>query len=927
MSALQKFLYSKLLFFCIGLLVVTLFAFLYRNLQVSEVWAFGDLAAFPQDITIIENWAFSAWSSQGLGFISFKPFTYYLQMLVFINLLGDNLAQKTMFLLLPIFSFASFYLLLRKLKIGIIASVLGSLIYSVNPITIAELVGGSMTLAVYASFPVILLFILRIVEKDQFPLPDTIFLGLLSFFVLNVHAAFWYLTIIIPVLVFVLYSKKLSLFKVMKRLARFIIPLGIGFLIIFPNALGYMGLYGGTTSSEVTFVPDTTYCYQDASFDNLIRLAGNKGSAQAEEYLNFNTLTHYTILGYIIFLISLVPLLIKKRSLPQQLQPLFLGFIAAFAIGCCIILVIRAFPYVVDLHAIIASLRNPVKLMYPIAFSLCFLFAIGVEKVFLINRFRKKDHIRFLVGFVLSIILISYSYPALDGTFGIGLPHIRDKEYVIEEKYIDLPYILESLDNNYRSYRVMILPWELSTIERVSSYIPNYFGMPTGTAMSSDIEWLQKVFEYTTKDDSDDRSLLIGLFGVKYIVVDKTFTSLFDKTPLRMNMLGDRDSMVYRAHDSYWITGDPIYYIQLFKADPNLSTAYEDVNFIIFKNQNVLEKLHMREEQINSLFSENIQSENLIKNPSFKNGLEHWQYGPSNIINVTNYAEDNEAIVLFGQKDWFTECHQMLSVEENTYYKLLYSVNSHNTTDMHAKVLWYNTTEINNIDNYCQVDYIVPDYEVEKEWLRTEKLLVSPMGAKKAIVWFGANRIGKFSDTALYIDEIEFYKVEKALKNPDKLFYNIQDINYSRSSSTKYVATLNISHPCVIAFSETYNPSWVCYANNEKIPSLILYDSINSFYINKTGNITLTIEYEPQKTFYIACIISIITTVLSLFCLVFILLYKLVTHLKNKRLDMFKGIRLNLRCIVVISLFIITVSIFLSLSHFMHLALAGNYFK
>ena len=147
---------------------VTLFAFLYRNLQVSEVWAFGDQTAFPQDITIIENWAFSAWSSQVLGFISLNHSPIICKCYIY-QLIGDNLAQKLCFCCLNFPLQASIFS--SEIKIGIIASVTGSLIYSVNPITIAELVGGSMTLAAYASFPVILLFILKIVKKINFLYP------------------------------------------------------------------------------------------------------------------------------------------------------------------------------------------------------------------------------------------------------------------------------------------------------------------------------------------------------------------------------------------------------------------------------------------------------------------------------------------------------------------------------------------------------------------------------------------------------------------------------------------------------------------------------------------------------------------------------------------------------------------------------------
>ncbi len=830
------------------------------------MWAFGDLSAFPKDTAIIKNWTFYAWSSQGLGFLSFKPFSYYIEMLVSTTLLGDNLAQKIMFLMLPIFSFTTFLFFLRKLKVNMLAAIVGSLLYAVNPVTISEFVGGSMTLAAYATFPLILLFIMRVLTRNEINLFDLIILGLLTFFVLNVHAAFWYLIVIIPVVLWIFYANKFRAADVPKRLTRLFVPLMLGLLIIFPNVLGYIGLYGSTAVTDVTFVPDTVYCYSDSYFYNIIRLAGNKGSVQAEEYLNYNTLNNYTILGYAIPIIAFVPLLIKKRD-TSNLNPLILSLVSAFLFGFFIIFMLRTFPFAVDLHPILASLRNPVKIMYPIAFSLCFLFTIGTQKLTALFQAKKNGAVlKLLVGTLLVILILSYNYPALEGTLGVGVSNVRGEDYYVKEKYVNLPNTLEKLDKNYLDYRVMILPWELSTLERVSSYIPNYFGMPPGNAISSDITWMQEVFEFVTEENGVDRGLLLGLFQVKYVVIDKTFTSLFDNSTVYKNLLNGKSNSVYRAHDSFWVTGDPAYYAKIFGNDQDFIKVQENEDFIILENTKVLEKIHVRKNLIHLPVSLNTEFENLVKNPSFENGLNDWQFGPASMVNITT-SSGNQSIVLYGQKAWFTECQQVISVQEHSYYKFMFSTLSCNTTDMHAKVLWFNTTEIEKIDNYIQIDYIQPSYQ-EGTWVSTEKLLLSPSGAKTAMMWFGANRCGNFSGTTLQIDNVEFHKVEKALKNRNQLFSGIQSINYSKINPTKYVTTLNLTSPCVLVFSETYNPSWVCYVNNKPISSFIVYDSVNGFYINKIGTIEITIEYVPQKIFNIACVVSLITLC---FCVSFLL--------------------------------------------------------
>lgn len=868
---------NRLLACIIGLLVIVLFSFLFRNLRLSEMWAFGDLSAFPKDTSVIENWTFYAWSSQGLGFLSFKPFTYYIEILVSTTLLGNNIAQKFMFLLLPIFSFVTFFCFLRKLKVNLLAAAVGSLLYAVNPVTISEFIGGSMTLAAYATFPLILLFIIRVLERKQVNISDLIILGLLAFFVLNVHATFWYTVIIIPAIVSLFFVNKLRPIEATKRFTRFFIPLLIALLIIFPNTLGYIGLYGSNARTDTSFVSDTVYCYSDSQFYNIIRLAGNKGSVQAEEYLNYNTLNNYAILGYAIPLIAFIPLFIKKRE-TSNLTPLIMTMVLAFLIGFSVIFILRTFPSIVDLHPIFASLRNPVKLLYPIAFSLCLLFTVGIQKIIATFQAKRNSRVlKLLVASLIVTVILSYNYPALDGTLGVGVSNIRGEDYYIKEKYVELPLILEKLDKNYNNYRVMIVPWELSTLERISSYVPNYFGMPPGSAISSNTTWLQEVFEYITSEASVDRGALLGIFQVKYVVIDKTFTSLFDNSTVYKNLMNGKSNSVYRAHDSFWISGNPTYYIELFKEDYDFSTAYQDDNFIIFKNHRAQDKMHIRDNMLNLSFSTDL-GLNLIKNPSFESGLEYWQFGPANLVNITNSA-GNQAIVLVGQRDWFTECLQAVSVQEESYYQLTFFIKSYNTTDMHAKVLWFNITEIDKIDNYCQVDYIQPAHK-EETWMATKKLL-SPSGAKTAVIWFGANRLENFTDTTLQIDDIEFQRVEKVLINNDQLL-DIKAINYSKINPTKFQTTLNLTSPCVLAFSETYDPSWVCYANGKLISSSILYDSINGFYIDQVGLVELTIEYEPQKLFSMACIISLATIS---FCVIFLIVWytkRFVANLASK---------------------------------------------
>jgi hypothetical protein len=57
---------------------------------------------------------------------------------------------------------------------------------------------------------------------------------------------------------------------------------------------------------------------------------------------------------------------------------------------------------------------------------------------------------------------------------------------------------------------------------------------------------------------------------------------------------------------------------------------------------------------------------------------------------------------------------------------------------------------------------------------------------------------------------------------------------------------------------------WVATFDGEKVSSIPLYSVINGFSIDRTGDLTITIEYEPQRWFYYGLIITIFALVVSI---------------------------------------------------------------
>jgi hypothetical protein len=835
--------------------IIFLGVLLFRNLQFSYAWTFGDLMAFPTNLKVTTNWAFFIWNSEGMGFLAFKPFNYYVTVLFSSTLLGSSLAQKVLFLsALPISSL-SFYFLLRKLHVTPVPSILGALAYSINPLTISEIVGGSVTLIVYAMFPIVFYYLLKVIGFDKSTLRDLAILGLLGFAIFNLHAAFWYILIVAPLILWSLVCR----YTKPKQILRLSLPLVIFTLVLFPNILGYAGVFG-ITSQKADFVSDASFCYSDASFYNVIRLAGNRGSAQAGEYLGYDLLTPSTSLGYVMVIVAsffwLTYIPHNKRD-GKRIVADSLSFSLILLIG--FVLLLKSFPSLVDLHSILASLRNPGKLMYPISFSFCFLFAMGTER--LIKKVEKSRFLRrsIIIGLILASAILLYNIQAFDGT--VGLAKVRASNYYVEDKYQYLPSILQNLDRTYVNYRVLFLPWEYSTLLRIASQIPRYFGLPPGSGVTSDIQWLGNTFNVVLAKNGQNRSDLLSLFSVKYVVIDKTYASSDQDQEWHKAILANRDYAVYRLQDSYWATGYPNYFYSIFKQDSDFELIFENSDFAIFKNNRALTMVHLRQDNPGITISYTPVSNNLLTNPTFDKELSGWHVWPEDHVNVTDEANVGRALTLYGQEEWFTNCYQLVPAEENVFYILKFSIKAYNNTDAHAKVLWFNkTTDLEENDAFS-ADYIKV-YErglADGRWYDFTESFSAPKGTKYAAVWLGASRIEGFAGTITEFSNISFCEAEPSIEGIKLISPSIENINYYQTNPTSYSMDIKSTSPFMLVLSESYDPSWVCIVNDRRISSLLTYEAVNGFRINMTGDLSITVEYEIQRVFYVSCFVSIAT--------------------------------------------------------------------
>jgi len=129
------------------------------------------------------------------------------------------------------------------------------------------------------------------------------------------------------------------------------------------------------------------------------------------------------------------------------------------------------------------------------------------------------------------------------------------------------------------------------------------------------------------------------------------------------------------------------------------------------------------------------------------------------------------------------------------------------------------------------------------EWIYSEPMFLTK----------GDYTLSILPDGKVTIDTIMIYST-----NSDETLTDIFQTNnnpatvtsWNAVNATKYEVHVNAQAPFTLAFAEAHDQFWVAKINGKEYKSLPLYSVINGFYIDKTGNLTIDIEYKPQLWFY-----------------------------------------------------------------------------
>ena len=361
--------------------------------------AYHDLVPFPEHAGAAFNLFFSAWNSRILGVPQPEPpFTFIVGMMLRIS--GDNgpLVQKIYwFSLMPIAAI-TMYIFLGRLVKSQLARFVASFIYSVNRhITLNFIAGSTSTLTIYAFLPLILYFLINLLEKGRDGAKPMARIRSMLLFSMalalplligsdKIFAIFWPIMGVFFFLYIPIKSVLTSVKYILTTIGFFVSSVILSMLqsmyistwtlrIFFPTG-GF--LVGYVSSSINSLIGDVIFCYNypPANLVNLLRLAW-------EEYVRgivYNGDPYSTLFGFFLPILAFPCLLLARNRNSRRYA---VGF-STVAILTILFLWLTHLGITLNLFRLFPVLfiyRFPSILLFTVLLAYCPMIAITIDEI------------------------------------------------------------------------------------------------------------------------------------------------------------------------------------------------------------------------------------------------------------------------------------------------------------------------------------------------------------------------------------------------------------------------------------------------------------------------------------------------------------------------------------------------------------------
>ncbi|MFC7202993.1 hypothetical protein ACFQJC_05675 [Haloferax namakaokahaiae] len=592
--------------FAVFLLV---YAYLLRGITIGQLYTFGDFPPF-YGTGGIEKFT-EVWVEQGLGF----SYIYHVLPLYMgaVTLVGGVLAQNLLFLSFLPMGYLAFVVFARRFVGSIPVRHLAAFVYAINPLTIGEFVNGGMAALIgYAALPLLLHYLYDIVDTDgwEATLKTGAVFGATT---VSPWLGFW---MVAPFAGYLVYRARDAPRTILKLCVSGV----LGVLLSLPSVHHMLQRALGFSSGQSVLETTLAWNYTEASVLSVARLAGNHG-VMAMNKLGYNT-DPAMLVGLVIPGIAL--LAVRQRRLH-----VYYG-IAGSIIAFMVLTKYGATTFLFEVFPPVWSLRNPVKLQYPLLVCLSILFGAGLEtalsgpknrvgwpkttsarsRLALTDGGAEMRNNALVVGLVM-LALLAYAAPA---SGALGLEEIRGDGYYVPQEQTELT---ENLDGT-----VMWVPYGYTTQLRLRHAYPNHLGIKSGGVLHGiqNTEYVSRLFSEFTDDPESVRPQLARQ-GVKYVVVESD--------PPEDITFGE--PRVVERWGAPWLWGSPEDYNAALNESAGYDYAYTSGEYTVYRVRDATDHERIEtSEGVHRLYypesPDTIDPDgpNLVANGDFDDGLEGW---------------------------------------------------------------------------------------------------------------------------------------------------------------------------------------------------------------------------------------------------------------------------------------------------------------
>jgi len=707
----------------------------------------------------------------------------------------------------------------------------------------------STSLFLYSVLPLVLLFYVQFLEEAKIRLRKLSLLIFLFFFVSVSHPAL-ILLLLAFLFLYLLYS--IAVFRNMRQkiMKFFIVLLAVSIVnsywilpLAYYSANANVAVlsepYGGTLTA-------LDFNSRFASLLSIFRLKGQQilyEQYQGEYDYPWITMYHdqnisfFTLASFLIPLACFFPLLSRKRHY------LFFGIASVLLIF-----------FVKGLHepfgmlyeslfkssSIFSTFRDPYSkfgLFY--TFCLSLLFGAGImELCFMLGRVKSRARLDFVVPMTFAILLIGpYMFPMWTGDVIPRGSNIRPSARVeIPDEYIDIAKYLEN-EAGQSSFNVVELPFQNRPLQsclwnygyagfsaiRTLTYVPTISGI-TGNDRT---DGFYRTLYAGLETDPSEIIPLLSRLNTKYLLLHEDINFRFAPPTAQPNTIesllngSDALGMVKQSGK-----------LKLWQ----IKTVYPTIYGIINKGQSNATSVSFEEGLIPLEFLNSGAGSEFDLNLDSGTKSEG-EYSLKVTTNVTSSGR------------WSWLAGKEIGVSKNEFYQITTHVKAQNVAQSHIVIEGFNETS----ESWQQILQSPNGLDGTFEWREFSKLLAIPQGVTKIRFIVNAGWVGDTANgiATTWFDDI---RITRILGNEE-----ILALTYQKTNPTLWKVESNSQEPFILSFNENYDSLWSAYVNGERITSFPLYGMVNGFWINRTGQLEITIEYEPQRWFFYGSIISATT--------------------------------------------------------------------